>query len=130
MSRYAKTGGCTTSTTESTMLDVCALQFPNGAVGAFKLLLADGIARLLVAEGGSLHAVSEMPVDPDRSAKQTAIGLLVGAAAASAYKFNHFDLLMRCELLQEGLIDADAFRSLAAWIAMRGIIQRAMDGVT
>jgi hypothetical protein len=37
---------------------------------------------------------------------------------------------MRCEVLQEGLIDVEVFKRLAAWIAMRGIIQRAMDGAT
>jgi len=130
MPRYAKTSGCTVSTAESRMFDVCALRFPAGAVGAFKLVLHEGIAKLFVDDGARLHGISEMSVDPAQSTEEMAIGLFLSAAEASAHRVNHFDVLMRCELLQEGLIDADAFRSLAAWIAMRGIIQRAMDGAT
>ena len=129
MSRHVKTTGSTT-TAESTTFDVCALRFPTGVVGVFKLVLEDGIARLVVADAGRLHAINEMPADPARSAKRIAIDLLFNAAEASARRCNHFDVLMRCEVLQEGLIDVEAFKRLAAWIAMRGIIQRAMEGAT
>ena len=130
MSRYAKTRGCTISTAESRMFDVCALRFRSGAVGAFKLVLHEDNAKLFVDDGARWHWISEMSVDPDETTEEMAIGLLLIAAEASAHRVKHFDVLMRCELLQEGLIDADNFRCLAAWIAMRGIIQRAMDGAT
>jgi hypothetical protein len=109
------------------MLDVCTLRFPTGAVGVFKLALDDGIARLLVDDGDGLHTINEMPVDPAQSISWIAIALLLNTAEASAHKFNHFDVLMRCELMREGLIDAYDFRTLAARVAMRGIIRRAMD---
>jgi hypothetical protein len=127
MSRDAKTSGRTMSAAESSILNVCAVRFPAGAVGAFKLMLHEGAARLLVDDGAGLHGISEMSVDPAGSTKEMSMRLLLSAAEASARRTTHFDLLLRCELLQEGLIDADAFRSLAAWIAMRGVIGRAMD---
>ena len=130
MSRHVKTTGSTASAVESTTFDVCALRFPTGVVGVFKLVLEDDIARLVVADAGTLHAINEMPADPARSAKRIAIDLLFNAAEASARRCNHFDVLMRCEVLQEGLIDVEVFERLAAWVAMRGIIQRAMDGAT
>ena len=112
------------------MFDVCALRFRSGAVGAFKLALHEDMAKLFVDDGAGLYGISEMSVDPDESKEEMAIGLLLIAAEASAHRVKHFDVLMRCELLQEGLIDADTFRCLAAWIAMRGIVQRAMDRAT
>jgi hypothetical protein len=112
------------------MLDVCTVRFPTGAVGVFKLVLNGGIARLLVDDGDGLHGINEMRVDPDESTNRIAIELLLNAAEESAHKFNHFEVLMRCELLREGLIDAHAFRRLAARVAMRGVIRRAMDGAT
>ena len=117
MSRPAKTTDCITSTAECGMLDVCAVRFPTGAVGAFKLVLHEGIAKLVVDDRGTLHGISETPVDPAQSTKEVALGLLLNAAEASANRVNHFDVLLRSVLLQEGLIDADAFQSLAAWIA-------------
>ena len=130
MSRYAKPRGCTILTAEFSMFDVCALRFPAGTVGAFTLMLHEDIAKLFVDDGARLHGISEMLVDPALSTEDMAIGLLLRAAEASAHRVKHFDVLLRCELLQEGLIDADTFRCLAAWIAMRGIIRRAMDGAT
>jgi hypothetical protein len=112
------------------MFDVCALRFPTGAVGAFKLALHEDIAKLFVDDGATSHGISEMSVDPALSTEEMAIALLLRATEASAHRVKHFEVLMRCELLQEGLIDADAFRCLAAWIAMRGIVQRAMDRAT
>ena len=127
MPRYAKTSGCTISTAELRIFDVCSIRFPTGVVGAFKLVLHEGIAKLVVVDGARLHGISEMSLDPARSTEEMAIELLLNAAEASAHRVNHFDVLMRCVLLREGLIDANAFRSVAAWIAMRGIVQRAMD---
>ena len=130
MSRHAKTSGRTTSAAESSILNVCAVRFPAGAVGAFKLVLHEGVARLVVDDGAGLHGISETPVDPAQSTKEVALGLFLKAAEASANRVNHFDVLLRSVLLQEGLIDADAFQSLAAWIAMRGVIHRTMSGAT
>jgi hypothetical protein len=121
---------CSIPTADSSMLDVCTLRFPTGAVGVFKLALDEGVARLLVEDGEGLHGINEMPVDPAQSTSRIAIGLLLNAAEESAHKFNHFDVLLRCELLREGLIDTDDFRRLAARVAMRGIIRRAMYGTT
>jgi hypothetical protein len=97
-------------------------------VGAFKLVLDDGIAKLLVDDGAALHGISEMPVDPALSTTGMAMGLLLDAAEASAQRTNHYDLLMRSALLREGLMDVGSFQHLAAWIAMRGVVRRAMEG--
>jgi hypothetical protein len=127
MSRHDKVKACTVFATEPKMLKVCVVRFPTGAVGVFKLLLREGTAQLLVEDAGTLHGIAETLVDSEESAKVLAVGLLLNAAEGSAQRTNNFGLLMRCELLQEGLIDVDAFKRMAAWIAMRGVIHRAMD---
>jgi hypothetical protein len=109
------------------MLEVCIVRFPTGAVGVFKLLLRERTAELLVEDAGRLHGIAKTLFDSEESEKALAVWLLLNAAQASAQRTNNFGLLMRCELLQEGLIDVDAFQSMAAWIAMRGVIHRVMD---
>jgi len=127
MSPDAMKGGCgTMSTVESRMLEVCTLQFPTGAVGAFKLLLDDAVARLVVDDGKALHGITAMAIDPARTPSWIAIRLLLSAVEASAHRTGHFDLLTRCRLLHEGLIDVNIFRGLAARIATCGVIRRAM----
>ena len=128
--RSAMMSPCTSFPADSAMMNVCTVRFPTGAVGVFKLALHDGIARLLVDDGEGLHRINEMPVDPSQSTNRIAIWLLLNAAEESAHRFNHFDVLMRSELVREGLIDANDFRRLAARVAMRGVIRRAMDGAT
>lgn len=127
MSPPAVMCGCRTiSSAEFAMLDVCTLQFPTGAVGAFKLLLDDAVARLVVDDGEALHGITAMAIDPARTPSWIAIRLFLSAVPASAHRTGHFDLLTRCRLLREGLIDANIFRGLAARIATCGVIRRAM----
>jgi hypothetical protein len=96
-------------------------------VGVFKLSLDEGMAKLLVDDGEGLHAINEMALDPSQSTSRIAVSLFLKAAEESAHKFNHFEVLLRCELLREGLVNANDFRTLAARVAMRGIIRRAME---